>query len=196
MGNKPTRQKAFRPTDYDQPTEPMERIVLPPSTWHADGQNMPPSQTEARPYPQEYTPTPPSSTTPIYPVLPPAPHKQQRGPFSGGASSEYRPLHIRPRRRSPVPGLVGLGFMLVQLVLFARVVCLLLGVTATTLWWRVLFLVSDVCVEPVRWLATTINVAPLAGTQSLTYLEFLLAILAYGIVARILVGMLKFVLRR
>ena len=85
--------------------------------------------------------------------------------------------------------------MLVQLTLLARVVCMLFGVTITTLWLSLLFFASDVFVLPLRWLASNINVAPLAGTPLLMYLEFLLAIFVYRIVSRLLVGLLKALFR-
>lgn len=85
--------------------------------------------------------------------------------------------------------------MLVQLVLLVRVICLLFGVVATTLWLHLLFVAGDVLVEPLRWFAANINIAPLAGTQLLIYLEYLVAILAYGIFSRLLVGLLKALFR-
>lgn len=198
MGKKSARQKAFGPADYDQPTEPIERIMLPPfpdptvGGWYPDVQHVSSSQAETQPYPQGYTPGSPYAQPPVYPVLPPPVlPKKYRGRPPGG----YQPLYIRKRHRSPVPGLVGLCLMFVQLALLVRVVCLFLGVTATTYWLNVFFVASDVLVEPVRWLATSVNVAPLAGTPLLIYLEFLLAILAYGVFSRLLVGFLKALFR-
>jgi hypothetical protein len=185
MGKKSARQKPFGPTDYDQPTEPVQRIILPPSPeptaplggWYVEGPYAPSSQAEAHPYPQEYVPT--------YPYAQPP----------GGSAPMYQPFRMRRRHRSPLPGLVGLCLMLVQLALLIRVICLFFGVVATTFWLNLLFVASDVLVEPLRWLATTINVGPLAGTPVLIYLEFLLAILAYGIFSRLLVGVLKVLFR-
>lgn len=206
MGKKSARQKAFTPADYDQPTEPVERLILPPTApmggWYAENQNVPSPQAETCPYPPGYAPVYPydpyvqqPSALPDYPVLPPAPYKQYRGQPPGGATPTYQPLFLRRRHRSPVPGLVGVCLMLVQLVLLARVICMLFGLAATTFWLNLLFVTSDVFVEPLRWLAANFNLAPLAGTQLLVYLEFLLAILAYGICSRILVGLLKLVFR-
>ncbi|MEO7018667.1 MAG: hypothetical protein ABI234_00765 [Ktedonobacteraceae bacterium] len=164
--------------------------------WHSDAPGVPAPQAETRPFPQEYAPaypyaqSPAASVYPVYPVLPLAPLQKP-----GGATPRYRPIRLRKRHRSPVPGLVGLCLMLVQLTLLARVICMLFGVAATTLWLGLLFVASDVFVEPLRWLATTINIAPLAGTQLLIYLEFLLAVIAYGLFSRLLVGLLKALLR-
>jgi hypothetical protein len=203
MGKKSARQKAFGPTDYNQPTEPVKRIILPPSPeptaplggWYVEGPYAPSSQAEAYPYPQEYAPTYPYAQPPAYPMLPPVRPKKYRGQPPGGSAPMYQPFRMRRRHRSPLPGLVGLCLMLVQLVLLIRVICLFLGVVATTFWLNLLFVASDVLVEPLRWLATTINIGPLAGTPVLIYIEFLLAILAYGIFSRLLVGVLKVLFR-
>lgn len=81
--------------------------------------------------------------------------------------------------------------MLMQLVLLARVVCMLFNIQNTTLWLTLLFAASDLFVLPMRWLAANINLAFLAGTQLLILLEFLLAALVYGILSRLLVRLLK-----
>jgi hypothetical protein len=95
------------------------------------------------------------------------------------------------KRRSPFPTLVGLCFVLVQVVLLARALCLLFSVQATSVWLALLFAASDLFVEPLRLLVAKLNITLLAGTQTLTILEFLVAALAYGILSRILVRMLK-----
>lgn len=81
--------------------------------------------------------------------------------------------------------------MLVQVVLLARALCLLFSVQATSVWLALLFAASDLFVEPLRLLVAKLNITLLAGTQTLTILEFLVAALAYGILSRILVRMLK-----
>lgn len=184
MGKKSARRKAFGPADYNQPTEPLEHLVLPPPEqtvplggWYSGGQSMPSPQAEMYPYPQGYAPN--------------SPYEQ----YPRGSSLRYQPLTIRKRHRSPVPGLVGLCLMLVQLILLVRVICVLFDVVATTLWLHLLFVAGDVLVEPLRWLAANIDIAPLAGTQLLIYLEYLLAILAYGIFSRLLVGLLNALFR-
>ena len=95
------------------------------------------------------------------------------------------------RRRSPLPGLVRLCFVLVQLILLARALCLLFGVQNTTLWLTLLFASGDLFVLPARWLAANINLSVLAGTSLLVYLEFLVAILAYGLFSRLLALLLR-----
>jgi hypothetical protein len=67
----------------------------------------------------------------------------------------------------------------------------LLSVSATTPWYALLVTTSDLLIWPARQLAGAINPSVLAGTQLLVYLEFLLSILVYGILARLLVRLLN-----
>jgi hypothetical protein len=90
-----------------------------------------------------------------------------------------------------VPGLVGLFLFVGQMVLLARVVCVLAGVQNTAPWVTLLFATSDLFVLPVRVLAANINLSLLAGTQLLFVLELLVAIVVYGILSRLLVRLLR-----
>jgi hypothetical protein len=90
-----------------------------------------------------------------------------------------------------VPGLVGLFLFVGQLVLLARVVCVLAGVRSAAPWVTLLFAASDLFVLPVRVLAANINLSFLAGTQLLVVLELLVAILVYGVLSRLLVRLLR-----
>lgn len=191
----------FGPDDYNQPTEPLELPVEPTTpmgSWYSDDQSVPAPHAHTRPFPQEYAPArpypQPPAAAPVYPVLPLAPLKKQRGQPPGGAEPVYQPMQpvrLRRRHRSPVPGLVRLCLFLVQLALLGRVVCMALGIAATTYWLSLLFQASDLFMEPLRRLTADVNFGPLAGTQLLVYLELLLAVLAYGIISRLLVGFLK-----
>jgi predicted transcriptional regulator len=89
---------------------------------------------------------------------------------------------------------VRLVLVLIQLTLLARVVCMILNVQSTTTWLTLLYAASDLFVQPMRWLAANVNISLLAGTAFLTYLEFLLAMLAYAILSRLLVGLLRILL--
>lgn len=190
------RKQRFGPKDYEVTTEPVERIVLPPPaapTYAGDlspnAWAVPAPQTATRPFPHEIAPTYPYAQPQAqYPVLPP-PLKKYRGQPPGGAPSLYQPA--RKFRRSPIPGLVRLAFWLIQLTLLARVLCMLVNVQLTSPWLALLFAASDFFVQPIRWLAANINLSVLAGTSLLLYLEFLLAFLAYGLVSRFLVSLLK-----
>lgn len=184
MGKQKSQDSVFGLGDYDQPTEPV-RIVLPVQA------------------PQPYTPIPP--TVPIerngryfqdngsyqqgaYPVLPPAPEQsaQQAQPGALGVS--------RKPRRSRLPGLIVLLCVLIQAILLARVVCMLLNISADSLWLNLLFSAGDLFTWPTRWLVAHINVSVLAGTQLLIYLEFLLTILGYGILSRLLARLFRAIL--
>src|SRR5690242_19022574 len=110
MGRKRSKKATFGPDDYNQPTEPMERLVLPPpanSTYRTNGSSgdawvAPASQLETSFWPQS-----PSALSPyqnqgqVYPILPPARRSARAG----------------KRRRSALPGLVGWLSALVLLVL-------------------------------------------------------------------------------
>jgi hypothetical protein len=96
--------------------------------------------------------------------------------------------------RSPIPGLVRAGFVLVQVVLLARMVCLVLNVQETTPWLVLLFSASDQLVGPIRWLAVTLNLSRLASTPLRSNLEFVVAIPAYGLLSWLLVRLLRVVL--
>lgn len=176
MSRQQSQYTPFKPGDYDQPTEPLEQVFLPPSMSGAPGLA-----------PME--PTVPASQVPGYPVLPQAPLRGYRGTPPGGATRATWPG--RRSRRSMVPGLVGLFLFVGQLVLLARVVCVLAGVRSAAPWVTLLFAASDLFVLPVRVLAANINLSFLAGTQLLVVLELLVAILVYGVLSRLLVRLLR-----
>lgn len=200
MGKHRTRNKPFKPSDYNDPTEPLEPVFLPsyaanpaPGGTFAGAATVPAAQPYAQPFPAEIQPAypyPQPSAQAAYPVLPPAPQQKYYGSPPGGAPATYQPGRTR-RHHSPLPGLVGLFFLLVQLVLLARGVFMLLNVQNTTLWLTLLFAAGDLFVQPIRWLAANVNFSVLAGTQLLLYLEFLVAVLAYGILSRLLVRLLR-----
>lgn len=189
MSKKQARHKPFRLEDYNDTTEPLEAlpealylstvypersVAMPPTVPYAVG---------AQPGYPYHQPAPAA-----YPVLPPAPFKTYRGQPPGGAAPQAEPA---TRRRSHLPGLVKFCFVLVQLVLLARLICLLFGVQNTALWLTLLFAAGDLFVWPVRWLVVNINLSIFSGTPLLTYLEFLFAILAYGLFARLLALLLR-----
>lgn len=196
MWKQRSQNKPFGPKDYEMPTEPVERIVLPQPAVptyaggpYPDAWTVPAPQTATRPFPSEMAPDYPYAQPQVpYPVLPP-PLKKYRGQPPGGAQPVYQPA--RKSRRSLIPGLVMLAFFLIQLALLARVLCMIVNVQLTSPWLILLFAASDLFVQPIRWLAANINLSVLAGTQLLLYLEFLLAVLAYGLVSRLLVRFLK-----
>jgi hypothetical protein len=196
MGKRPSQNTAFGLGDYDQPTEPLETIALPAyaaPTYTVDDpypylgpQTVPAPQPGTRPFPQGS-----SSTYPVYPVLPAIPIKKYRGHPPGGSPPINQPVRRTKRRYKPLSRLVNLLFMLVQLALLARVVCMVLNVLATNVWLNLFFWACDLLAWPLRLLAASLTIPWLQGTQLLIYLELLLAILLYGLVARIVVGFLR-----
>lgn len=180
MNRQQSQHTPFTADDYNQPTEPLEPLPWPPYA-DAAGPVSGEGETVAG-YPAYQPPA-------VYPVLPQAPLKRYHGTPPGG-TTRYAQSAGKPRR-SALPGLVSFVLLLVQLVLLARVVCVLFGVRATVTWLAVLFAVSDLCIQPLRVLAASINLSFLAGTQLLVVLELLVAILAYGIISRLLVRLLR-----
>lgn len=202
MGRSKPRNEPFKPSDYDEPTEPLEPVVLPSyagPTYTVGGlfpgaTTVPAPQPDAPPFPAEAWPAYPyhQPVSPAaYPVLPPSPLKKYRGRPPGGSPPVSEPAPVHKHHWSPLPGLASLFFLLVQLTLLARAVCMLFNIQNTTLWLTLLFAAGDLFVEPIRWLAANINLSILAGTQLLLYLEFLVAILAYGLFSRLFVRILR-----
>lgn len=195
MGKKNSQNKPFKLDDYDAPTEPVEHTILPMHTSPAPMGYIASQEFLNRPvaypafpdvhtdeqYPQDRA----------YPVLPRVRHQKYRGAPPEGAPSVYQPARQKRFRRSPLPGLVRFTFLLVQLVLLARLFCLLFAIQDTTLWLALLFVASDLFLEPIRFLAANINLSILAGTQMLVILEFVFALLAYGLLSRLLALLLR-----
>ncbi len=165
MSRQKARKARFKLKDYNQTTEPVECVVLSPTApvytignWSPDAMTVPAPQPEANPVPWEtpslYSPRSPSA---VYPVLPPPPYKKYRGSPPGGSSADYPLVRLRRWRRSPIPGLLGVFFVLVQLVLLARVGCLLFNVQSTAPWFTLLLAASNLFVSPMRWLVANIN---------------------------------------
>jgi hypothetical protein len=179
MRRQQSQYTPFKPGDYDQPTEPLEQVFLPPPLSPApDAPDLAPRESTV---PAAQWPGYPYHQQPAgYPILPQAPLKGYRATPPG-----------RRARRSMVPGLVGLFLFGGQMVLLARVVCVLAGVQNTAPWVTLLFATSDLFVLPVRVLAANINLSLLAGTQLLFVLELLVAIVVYGILSRLLVRLLR-----
>jgi len=194
MSKRRSQNTAFGLGDYDQPTEPLEIIALPAyaaPTYTVDepypsAPTVPIPQPGTRPFSQGSP-----STYPVYPVLPPTPIKKYRGHPPGGSPPINQPVRRTKRRSRSLSRLVNLLFLLVQLALLARVVCMVLNILATNIWLDLLFWACDQLVWPLRLLAANLAITWLQGTQLLIYLEFLLAILLYGLVARIVVGVLR-----
>jgi len=198
MARHQSQNNVFGLGDYDQPTEPVEIVVLPvqatsaypPGKIPPGSLAVPTAQHSIQPFAQEASPYQQPASYPVHPVNS---RQNSYNQPSGGASPVYRPAQ-RTRRRH-LPGLIILLCVLVQAVLLARVVLMLLNITSTAVWFNLLLDVSDFLTWPARLLVAHINVSGLAGTQLLIYLEFLLTILAYGFLSRLFARFFKALFR-
>ncbi len=132
---------------------------------------------------------------PAYPMYPPAYGYGARAP--GGTPGAYPGADARGARkttartrRSSLPVLVGLFFVLVQLLLLARFILILLGFSADTEWVGIIYTFSSLFALPFRILQQHFT-PPLPAFPGSIELFTLLAILAYGLFSRILVRLLK-----
>ncbi len=206
------KQRSGDIDQHDQPTDPAIPVVLPPLSptipygvpTVAD-ENIPAPLPYERPFPYQdvpysnsaYPPYAVPPAAPVYPVLPPGPHSQGRRP-PGGAAPGYpvgagnnTPTIGSQARRSSLPLLVGMFFVLVQLLLLARFVLMLLTFPASTTWVGTIYTLSSVFVLPFRLLLQSV----VPGLQGAIELYTLLAILIYGLLSRLLVRFLKALLR-
>ncbi len=190
--------------EHNQPTEPMSAIILSP---HSAPTYTIGATNGAAGYPQGGIPAPlppelpfpqngqvyQSETPQVYPVLPPSPVMNGSGRPPGGAAPSGvrgRSLPLYPRRSS-FPTFVGVLFLLVQLVLLARVVLLLFGVSASNIGVELVYAGGGLFAWPFRLLLEHLNLPAQIGGDLISYLAALIAILAYGLFARILVRFLK-----
>ena len=195
--------------EHNQPTEPMSAIILSPHsapTYTIGATNgaagypqggIPAPLPPELPFPQNgqvAAPYPYQSETPqAYPVLPPSPVMNGSGRPPGGAAPSGalgRSLPLYPRRSS-FPTFVGVLFLLVQLLLLARVVLLLFGVSASNIGVELVYAGGGLFAWPFRLLLEHLNLPAQIGGELISYLAALIAILAYGLFARILVRFLK-----
>lgn len=171
--------------EHNQPTEPMMPVVIAP-----------------------FAPTQINGTVqpPAYPYLPPAPVKKKKQdgyrPAGGAAPSSPAPtfpaspvypvLPVKPakqaqRKQNPIPALVGLFFVAVQLLLLVRFMLKLLNVSGNAKWLSLVYEISDLFVFPFRLLLQNTALSVPISVEVYT----LLAILVYGLFSRILVRFLK-----
>jgi len=200
------RQQSQDMDEHDQPTEPVPKIILPPSSttipggvWPFDDEVIPAPQPHERPFPQQDVrgvPHPGSPyrppETPVYPYLPSAPAINQGYRPPGGAvpiqpEGPGPAIQSTQPRRSPFPLLVGLFFVAVQLLLLIRFVLRGFDLPGTTPWVGAVYAISNVFVQPFNILLPKITL-PLPGNLEV---YTLLAILLYGLLSRILVRFLK-----
>lgn len=191
---------------HDAPTEPMMPVVpspfavtVPNGVPTMDGQGIPVPTPHERPFPyQDVQQNGASPGYPVYPMLPPAPKNEKGGKRPPGGATPAYPVYPgeanKPaaqagaqHRSSLVPHLVGVFFVLVQLLLLVRFVLRLLNFSGSTTWVGILYAVSGLFVLPFRLLLQNIAI-PIPNALEI---YALIAILIYGLLSRLLVRLLK-----
>ncbi|HKV59676.1 MAG TPA: hypothetical protein VJO32_15390 [Ktedonobacteraceae bacterium] len=195
--------------EHNSPTEPMSAIILSPHSvpTHPVGagngmvgynfQTIPAPLPPELPFPQNGQPVAPYANLPetpgVYPILPPAPGFNGNGRPPGGATfsgDRARPLRSRSRNSS-FPTFVGVLFVVAQLILLARVVLLLFGVPNSNGLVELVYAGGALLAWPLHLLLEHLNLPAQIGGDLINYLAALIAILLYGVLARILVRFLK-----
>jgi hypothetical protein len=212
MGKQQSQDKRFRQMDdFEQPTEPMSQVFLSPyftppyqTGIPVDQAGVPAPQFDVRPFPisgvaREDGLSRPTGTSPVYPVLPPVPGESRNGRPPGGAPPYIEPGNAKvtlPRRprNSSFPVLVGLFFVVVELVLLLRLVFLLMGMTNNDGWVGIVNITSTVFLLPFLALSENVKIPLIYGTELYSGLLIAFALFAYGLLSRILVRFLKAVL--
>lgn len=195
--------------EHDSPTEPMSAIILSPYAvppplpggGNELGPNgmptIPVPQPLAAPFPrngQPVVPFAPLAETPgVYPVLPDSPlkHGNRRPPGGASLTGGKKSPGSAQSRQSSIPVVVGALFVGVQLILLARVVLLLFGVPASNILVELVYAGGTLLAWPLRLLLEHLPFAAQIGADLTGYLAALIAILMYGVLARILVRFLK-----
>ena len=199
----------FDEDDHDSPTEPMSAIILSP---HAVPASPPPHENGLEPYsvPTIPVPQPPevpfprngqpmtplaslSETPGAYPVLPASPLRQSKGSPPGGAGfagGQGKPAGVQPRQSS-IPVVVGALFVMAQLILLVRVILMLFSVPARNILVELVYAGGALLAWPLRLLLQHLHVPAQIGADLIGYLAALIAILVYGVLARVLVRFLK-----
>ncbi len=190
--------------DRNSPTEPMIPIVLAPHSPAPPQADSAVNGVAAEPTLPLRTANPISPLPEIplnYPVLPPSPQAHSNGvshrvlPGSNNvpalpASPGELVTPILPRR-SPVPTVVGVCFLAVQVILLVRVLLLLFNVKNSAVWVGVFYTASSAFSLPFRLLLDHIQPLAKFGPDVISYVAPLVAILIYGLISRVLVRFLK-----
>ena len=142
-----------------------------------------------------YIQTPTSGMGSAYPVFPGTPSRTSYGGWPTNAAWNYgNTKKERARRRRLLPACVGLFFLCVQLLLVVRLGVRFLDLSPDITWAALVTDVSETFVLPFQLLWFQI---PLVSTLLPVKIEVytLVAILAYRVLSRLLVGILKVILK-
>ena len=196
---RPKKNGAEEIDEHNQTTEAFDFGVSPYAPT-VTGNQLPPETPPiamVRPIP----PQPVSAQPPLigaYPFLPPVPERKNkkvvapmgRSLAPSQSQAESIPTSGNQKLRKVFPALVGLCFVVVQLLLLASFVLKVVGLWNNTLWVNVLYLVSDIFIWPLQALVHLLP-APFSIPSQIVVL---LAILFYGMISRIVVHCLKLLL--
>ncbi len=207
MGKVLQNRRAEEIDDHDQPTEPMPRFVIPSyplagvNGYYTPEQTIPVSQSYAQPggqYAPGFVPAPYQGQympgfAPVASVQPGAyppqagnyPYLPQNPAYPAQPASSEKVQ--RKQRYSPIPALVGMGFVLLQLLLLTRIAVRLVNLSAALPWVSVLYALTTVFVMPFQALLQQFSLTFPANVEVYT----LLAVLAYGLLSRLLVRSLR-----
>jgi len=194
--------------EHNQPTEPMSVIILSPyaaPTYQdeANGgasnnsQTIPVPPAPELPFRQNARPVGPyhhlHQAPRAYPVLPPSPIVNHRGRPPGGASpfDENVPSYPNNPHHSSLPSFVSVVFLVAQILLLARVALLLFGILPNTLLIELVYAPGALFAWPFHLLLEQINPLAQIGAEWINTLAAIIAILAYGVIGRIVVRFLK-----
>jgi hypothetical protein len=189
--------------EHNAPTEPMSAIILSPHSVPTSAMGgyssytIPAPLPPELPFPQNGQPVAPyaypTENPGVYPVLPQAPmvHGKGRPPGGAGFTGERAAISLREPHHSAFPSFVGMLFVLAQLILLARVILLLFGVPASNMLVELVYATGALLAWPLRLLVEHVNFPAQFGGDLINYLSALIAILVYGVLARILVRFLK-----
>lgn len=131
-----------------------------------------------------------------YPFLPPSPIRQNGSATPVGNIEPSQPQiggtspSDTQRLRKFFPALVGLCFVVVQLLLLVSFALNVVGLWNNTLWVNVLYVIRDILIWPLQALAHQLP-APFSIPAQIVVL---LAILLYGMLSRVVVRCLKLLL--
>ena len=182
------KKQSYRVDEHDMPTEPLSPIptLLFPT---------PDPEQPLPAYPYIQMPTAGMDRYAAYPVVPGTPTRASYGGWPTNAAWHTESTKKQPtRRRRLLPTCVALFFVCVQLLLIVRLGVRFLGLSPDITWVALVTAVSEIFVLPFQLLWLQI---PLLSTLLPVNMEIhtLVAILAYRMLSRLLVGILKVILK-
>ncbi len=199
------QQKDTTSTDeHDEPTEPMRRAdvdafvpTIPNTVLPSNEDEVPSPKTSTQPFPHHYVQQPSfiqgssqqhmQPFVPSYPVLPAKPSFLGENVPIAQPEVVNRVPQQKRAHRNMVPLAIGMCFIAIQTLLLFRFLLKLLSISSDNAWVGAVYEVSNVFVLPFRVLFLQLAIPLLFTVELYT----LLAILAYGVVSRIVVHSLK-----